>query len=84
MAKSTSNMLAFTHGLWFGGTQVSTLEFFKLLRGLVDIRVVVCKGADEKFVDGLRSLGLQFRSVPCRLIAGYPDMAVDGVSDLIG
>jgi len=77
-------VLVTAHALGFGGAQVSTLEFLKLLKGLVDIRVVICEGADERFVDGLQSIGLQFRSVPCRLVAGYPDMAVDGVSDLIG
>jgi len=76
-------VLVTAHALWFGGAQVSTLEFLKLLKGLIDIHVVVCEGADERFIEGLRSLGLQFRSVPCRLIAGYPDMAVDGVSGLI-
>jgi len=82
--QASIRVLALTHGLGFGGAQVSTLEFFKLLKGFVDIRVVVCEGADERFVNGLRSLGLQFRAVPCRLVAGYPDMAVDSVSDLIG
>jgi len=76
-------VLVIAHALGFGGAQVSTLEFLKLLKGLADIRVVVCEGADERFVEGLRSLGLQFRSTSCRLIAGYPDMAVNGVSDLI-
>ena len=76
-------VLAITHALGFGGAQVSTLEFLKLLKGLVDIRIVVCESADERFVDGLRSLGLQFRGVLCKLIASYPDMAVDSVSVLI-
>jgi len=77
------HVVAVAHALWLGGAQASTLEFLKLLKGLVDIRIVVCEGADERFVEGLRSLGLQFRSTPCRLVAGYPDMAVDGVSGLI-
>jgi len=76
-------VLVVAHALGFGGAQVSTLEFLKLLKGLVDIRIVVCEGADERFIEGLRSLGLQFRSAPCRLIAAYPDMAVKEVSDLI-
>jgi len=78
------HVVAVAHALWFGGAQVSSLEFLKLLKGLVNIRVIVCEGADGRFVDGLRSIGLQLRSVPCRIVAGYPDMAVDGVSDLIG
>jgi len=77
-------VIALTHGLGFGGAQVSTLEFLKLLKDLVDIRAVVCEDADERFINALRFIGLRFRSVPCRLAAGYPDMAVDSVSDLIG
>jgi len=76
-------VLVTAHALAFGGAQVSTLEFFKLLKGLVDIRIVICEGANERFIEGLRSLGLQFRSVPCRLVTGYHDMAVDGASDFI-
>jgi len=69
--------------LEFGGAQVSTFEHLKLLKGLVDIYVVICESANKRFVDSLRSLGLQFRNVPCRLVAGYPDMTIEGVSDLI-
>ena len=77
-------ILVIAHALEFGGAQVSTFEFLKLLKGLVDIHVIICEGANKRFVDGLRSLGLQFRNVPCRLVAGYPDMTIEGVSDLIG
>jgi len=55
--QTSISVLDLIHGLGFGGAQVITLKFFKLLKDLVDIRVVVCEGANERLIDNLRSPG---------------------------
>jgi len=75
------NLLVVSHGLWYGGAQVSTIELLRLIRGYVDVRVVACQDADKSFVKDLLDLGIFVDFVPYRLVAGYPDMAVEFVSE---
>ncbi|MEM1510638.1 MAG: hypothetical protein QW096_12300, partial [Thermofilaceae archaeon] len=76
-------VLAFAHGKWLGGAQVSILEFFELLRDQVSLKVVICEGADAEFVNHLRSLGVEFKVRPCYWRGGLPHMDVSGLEDWI-
>ncbi|MEM1719004.1 MAG: glycosyltransferase family 4 protein [Thermosphaera sp.] len=76
-------VLAIAAGLGLGGAQVSTLEFFELLRDQVSLRVVICEGADAEFVNQLRSLGVEFRVRPCYWRGGLPHIDVSGLEDWI-
>lgn len=76
-------MLVITHGLHYGGAQVSTIEFLRLIKNFVDVNVVVCMDADKIFVRNLLELGVPVRPVPYRLVMGYPDLAVEGISGII-
>ncbi|MEM3974893.1 MAG: glycosyltransferase family 4 protein [Ignisphaera sp.] len=76
-------VLAIAAGLGLGGAQVSTLEFFELLRDQVSLRVVICEGADAEFINQLRSLGVEFRVRPCYWRGGLPHIDVSGLEDWI-
>ncbi|MEM0241063.1 MAG: glycosyltransferase family 4 protein [Candidatus Nezhaarchaeales archaeon] len=76
-------VLAIASGLGYGGAQVSTLEFFELLRDQVSLKVIVCEGADAEFVNHLRLLGIEFRTRPCYWRGGLPYMDVSGLEDWI-
>ncbi|MEM4452195.1 MAG: glycosyltransferase family 4 protein [Thermosphaera sp.] len=76
-------VLAFMHAKWLGGAQVSTIEFFELLRDQVSLKVIVCEDANAEFVNQLRFLGIEFRTRPCYWRGNLPHMDVDGVEDWI-
>jgi len=76
-------VLAIVSGLGYGGAQVSTLEFFELLRDQVSLRVVVCKDADAEFIDQLRFLGIDFKARPCFWRGNLPHMDVGGLEDRV-
>ncbi|MEM1510832.1 MAG: glycosyltransferase family 4 protein, partial [Thermofilaceae archaeon] len=71
------------HGTSLGGAQVSTIEFFELLRDQVSLRVVICEGADAEFINQLGSLGVEFRVRPCYWRGGLPHIDVSGLEDWI-
>ncbi|MEM4488867.1 MAG: glycosyltransferase family 4 protein [Desulfurococcaceae archaeon] len=77
------NILAFAHGLCLGGAQVSTLEFLELLRGEVDLKVVVCENAKEEFLRQLQRLNIKYRVVPCSTTLGVPGMNVSLIKDWV-
>ncbi len=70
-------VLALAHGLGFSGAQVSTLEFFELIRSRVELKVLTCEGADRKFLDALGAMGIKTYRVPCRTSSGYPILAIE-------
>ncbi|MEM3907644.1 MAG: hypothetical protein QXZ17_12420 [Nitrososphaerota archaeon] len=76
-------VLAIVSGLGLGGAQVSTLEFFELLRDQVSLRVIVCENADAGFVNQLRFLGIEFRIRPCYWRGNLPHMDVGGSEDWV-
>jgi len=76
-------VLAMTHGLGFGGAQISTLELLELLRGEVQLKVFMCDGAHEIFSTMIEGLGIDVYKIPCHRIAGYPVMDVEGVRKLV-
>ncbi|MEM4888751.1 MAG: glycosyltransferase family 4 protein [Thermosphaera sp.] len=76
-------VLAFMHAKWLGGAQVSTIEFFELLRDQVSLRVVVCEDTDAELVNHLRLLGIEFRTRPCYWHGNLPHMGVSGLEDWI-
>ncbi|AFL66433.1 hypothetical protein Desfe_0529 [Desulfurococcus amylolyticus DSM 16532] len=71
------NILSISHALGFGGAQLSTLEFFELLKDSIEIKVLVCDNATKSFVDGLSSLGLKVYRVHCVVKLGYPVMLLN-------
>jgi len=77
------NILAFAHGASLGGAQVSTIEFFELLRDQVSLRVVVCEDANAEFVNQLRLLSIEFRTRPCYWRGNLPHLDVSGLKDWI-
>jgi len=76
-------ILALAHGLWFGGAQISTLEFLEGLRGRFDLKLLVCSEADENFTSNANSMGIGVYRAHCRVSSGYPIMDVDGTKGLI-
>jgi len=76
-------ILALAHGLWFGGAQISTLEFLENLRGRLDLKLLVCSEAGENFTSNATSMGIEVYHAPCRVSSGYPIMDVDGAKDLV-
>jgi glycosyltransferase involved in cell wall biosynthesis len=76
-------ILALAHGLGFGGAQISTLEFLEDLRGRLDLKLLVCSGADENFTSNATSMGIGVYHAPCRVIKGYPIMNINNAKDLI-
>ena len=76
-------ILALAHGLWFGGAQISTLEFLEGLKGKLDLKLLVCSEADENFTSNATIMGMGVYHVPCRISSGYPIMDVSSAKDLI-
>ncbi len=77
------NILAFAHGTSLGGAQVSTIEFFELLRDQVSLRVIVCEDVNDEFANKLRLLNIEFRTRPCYWRGNLPHMDVSGMEDWI-
>jgi len=75
------NILAFAHGLFLGGAQVSTLEFFELLKNEANLRVMVCENAEKEFLAQLQRLNIEYKLVPCSTTLGIPDMNVSLIED---
>ncbi len=76
-------VLALAHGLWFGGAQVSTLEFLDLLRSRVRLKVLTCENGDAKFLNALGAMGIETYRVPCRTLLGYPMLAIGQAYELV-
>jgi len=76
-------VLALAHGLGFGGAQISTLEFLEGLKGRLDLKLLVCSGADENFVSNATSMGIEVYYTPCRVSSGYPIMDVNNAKTLL-
>jgi len=77
------NLLAVASSLWFGGAQVSTLEFFDLMKSKVRLKVLTCEGADAKFLSALSSMSLETYRVPCQTSSVYPTLAVSQARELV-
>ena len=60
------NILAVVSSMWFGGAQVSTLEFLDLLRYRVRLKVLTCENGDVKFLNALGAVGIDTYRVPCQ------------------
>jgi len=76
-------VLALAHGLGFGGAQISTLEFLEGLRERLDLKLLVCSGADENFVSNATSMGIDVYYTTCRISSGYPIMDVSNAKTLL-
>ena len=77
-------VLVLAHGLWYGGAQVSIVEFLRQIKDMADIQVTVCHGSNPEFVRDIEGLGLGVSRVPYKLVYNYPDMEVQTITDLIG
>ncbi|MEM0001248.1 MAG: glycosyltransferase family 4 protein [Desulfurococcaceae archaeon] len=75
------NISVLVHGLGLGGAQVSTLEFLELLRSEVNLRVIVCKNANEEFLRELQRLNIKYRIVSCYMTLGMPNMNISIIED---
>jgi len=75
--------LAVASSLRFGGAQVSTLEFFELMRSRVRLKVLTCDGADPKFLNALGAMGVETYRVPCRRSSGYPILVFEQAQKLV-
>jgi len=76
-------LLVLSHGMSFGGAQISTLEFLKLVKGEFSIDVIVCTNADLGYISRIRELGLRLHLVPCKLIGNYPYIHLENIEDII-
>jgi len=76
-------ILALSHGLATGGAQVSTLEFLKLVKSRVGLRLLTCDNVEELFLSQIRSLKIDVYRVPCKTVMGYPIMDIGSVQELI-
>ncbi len=77
------NILAVASSIWFGGAQMSTLEFLDLLRYRVRLKVLTCENGDVKFPNALGAVGIDTYRVPCRKLLGYPILAIEQAQALI-
>jgi len=77
------NLLAVASSLWFGGAQVSTLEFLDLLRSRVRLKVLTCENGDVKLLDALGAMGVETYRVPCQTLLGYPMLAIGQAQKLV-
>ena len=77
------SILAVASSLWFGGAQVSTLEFLDLLRSRVRLKVLTCENGDVKFLDALGAMGVETYRVPCQALLGYPVLAIEQAQKLV-
>ena len=76
-------VLALSHGLAAGGAQVSSLEFLKLVKSRVGLRLLTCDNMGELFLSQIRSLKIDVYRVPCKTVMGYPIMDIGSVQKLI-
>ncbi|MGA2785289.1 MAG: glycosyltransferase family 4 protein [Candidatus Bathyarchaeia archaeon] len=77
-------VLAIAHRLWRGGAQESTLEMLGLLkRRDMDIRVLTCDSSENAFLSDLENLGIVTFTAPAKIVANYPDLAIERHAELI-
>lgn len=74
-------IVAFSHAFFQGGAQVSTLEYFELLKKFFELKVVVCNDTEKEFIEQLKALGIEYRSVPCFVNVNIPDMSINAIED---
>ena len=81
-------ILAISHFLWFGGAQISTLEFlneikYKVKDYDIELKVVICKGPDNITALKPSLMRIECYEVPCQTIMGHPIMDIGGARELI-
>jgi glycosyltransferase involved in cell wall biosynthesis len=76
-------VLVLAHGLWYGGAQVSIVEFLRQMKDMADIQVTLCRGSNLEFVRDIEALGLSVSRVPYKLAYNYPNMEVQTIANLI-
>lgn len=79
-----ASLLVLTHGLHYGGAQVSTIELLReVKKKLSSIEVVVCRDAQSDFLKDLTGLGLPITKIPYETVAGYPLMIPRSISNSV-
>jgi len=76
-------VLVLCHGLLYGGAQVSTVEFLRLIKDNLSVHVVMCNGASPDFVQDIEALGLEVSRIPYRMVSNYPVMDIKAVASLV-
>jgi len=46
-------ILALAHGLIFGGAQIATLEFLRVLKNYAEVEIITCSNANTEFTSKL-------------------------------
>ena len=73
-----------SHGLTYGGAQVSTIQTLARLKHQIPkIYVVVCCDADRAYVHDLENLGLHVLKLPYRLATSYADINIESVNEIV-
>jgi len=70
-------ILVLSHGLIYGGAQVTLFNYLTLLKNAVQLTVVTCDNADNAFVRDIQSLGIDIFKVNCELVNNLPIMHID-------
>jgi glycosyltransferase involved in cell wall biosynthesis len=81
-------ILTIGHFSWFGGAQISTLEFLNVvkndLKGYdIELKIVICKGYNDAVISKLSSMHVKYYGAPCHTIIGYPVLEVHKFRKLI-
>lgn len=76
-------ILALSHSLWFGGAQISNVEFFNLLRKLTELKVLVCNNisTESGYITNFKNI--ETYRVPCNISMSYPIMDIKKYRKLI-
>jgi glycosyltransferase involved in cell wall biosynthesis len=74
-------ILALSHFLWFGGAQISNIEFFDLLKNLAELKIIICDSTDIRYV--IDSKKIEIYKIPCKTIRKYPIMNIEEISKLV-
>jgi len=70
-------ILVLSHGLIYGGAQVTLFNYLTLLKNAVQLTVVTCDNADDAFVRDIQSLGIDIFKMNCELVNNLPIMHID-------
>jgi glycosyltransferase involved in cell wall biosynthesis len=81
-------ILTIGHFSWFGGAQISTLEFLNVVKNDlksydIELKIVICKGYNDAVISKLSSMHVEYYGAPCHTIIGYPVLEVHKFRKLI-
>ena len=77
------NVLVVTHGLAYGGAQVSTFELLRVIKNNVNVQVITCSNANSNYIRDLESLGLRICKAECVRHHGHIVVKANMFPDII-